>query len=80
MKDFPQPTPGVPFLAQASAVHLDQLHDRIQSELQHHVRSTVDWYNGAEPNVELSLDEARLTIRNLSKAARLLRAVSEGSV
>ncbi len=78
MKHFAQPSPGLPYLAQASAAHLDQLHDRIQGELQHHTRNTVHWYDGPEPNVELSLDEARLILGNLSKISHLLRLVSEG--
>jgi len=80
MKHFAQPSPGLPYLAQASAARLEQLHDRIQGELQHHERNAVTWGKGPEPTVELSLDEARLTLGNLSRIAHLLRLVSEGAV
>lgn len=80
MKDFATPPPGLPYLAEASAQQLDQMHDRIQGELQHHQRNAVAWHKGDEPNVELSLDEARIALGNLTRIAHLLRLVSEGEV
>ena len=80
MKHFAEPRPGVHYLATSSAEHLDRLHDRLQSELQHHLRRTPILQDGPEPCVELSLDEARITIANLSKIAHLLRMVAEGAL
>jgi hypothetical protein len=78
MRDFITPAPGVPFLTQTTAQNLDQMHDRLLSEVRSHERRAVHWKDGNEPNVELSMDEARMMADRLTKASHLLRLASEG--
>lgn len=80
MRDFAEPTPGIPYLTEHSAQELDQISDRLNGEVMHHMRKAVTWENGAEPTVSLSLDEARMMIERLSRISHLLRLVSEGAL
>jgi hypothetical protein len=80
MRDFSNPAPGVPFLTGSAAQSLDQMHDRLLYEADFHERSGANCLKGAEPNVELTIEEARIMAGNLTRAAHLLRMASEGLI
>jgi hypothetical protein len=76
MRDFAH-SPSVPFLASTAAQRLDQMHDRLLSEVRSHKRRTALWEGSTEPCVQLLLAEAELMAQSLNQAAHLLRHISE---
>ncbi|KIN78798.1 hypothetical protein [Sulfitobacter mediterraneus] len=80
MRDFANIAPSIPFLANASASGLDQIHDRFLSEVKFLERNSIQRGGYPEPNVQLTIDEARIMAANLNRAAHLLRKVAEGTL
>lgn len=78
MRDFACPAPGVNFIGRTAAEKLDQIQDRLAAEVKDHQRQATSWPDGREPNVELTLEEARIAIENLAVASHLLRLAAEG--
>lgn len=71
-------SPSIPFLAETSAQKLDQMRDRLLSEVKHHGEQIGCWPGGVEPSVELMMAEAEIMAKSLDRASLLLRQVAEG--
>lgn len=77
MNAHAHPAPGIPYLTETAAQSLDRMSDRLQGEVTSHMRRAVHWAGQQEPTVQLSLEEARLMVGDLSRAAHLLRLTGE---
>lgn len=78
VKDFANSPVGASALARVAADYLDQIRNRLESELRHHERNAASEAEVA--NVELSREEVHFNTDRFEQVTQFLREVAEGRI